>query len=265
MEEINIKKEFDKKKYGFFLILAGIALIAIVVVVSLLREKIINPNQNQITVYGQGKVEYKPDTATITLGVRVDKAVSASEALNQLNIKIKKIDDAVLALGISADDIKTQNYNLYPAYEYKDGTSKVSGYNANQSLSIKVRKVDENVDLVNRVVSVSGDSGTNEIQGVNYYIDDLNSLKQKARVLAIADARSKAKDLAKAAGIKKLGKVVSWYEDMSPIGDSNAVSIEGAMDGGMGIGGASPKAMPSQISSGTQDITVGMGVNFEVK
>ena len=119
--ELNIKEEFNKKKYSFYLILAGLVLVTIVAVVSLVRERVINPVQNQVTVYGQGKVEYKPDTASVTLGVRVDRAGSAGEALEQLNVKIKKISDAVLALGIPVDDIKTQNYNLYPNYDYKDG------------------------------------------------------------------------------------------------------------------------------------------------
>lgn len=263
MEELEIKKEFDKRKYSFFLIAIGLVLITAVAIVSLLRDRIVNPIQNQITVYGQGKVEYKPDTATITLGVRVDKAATTEAALEQLNGKIKKINEAVLALQISAEDIKTQNYNLYPNYEYKDGTSKVSGYNASQTLSIKVRKVDENSNLVNQVVAAAGDNGTNEIQGVNYYIDDLNSLKQKARILAIEDARSKAGALAKAAGIKKLGKVVSWYEEPISIPSDYGYNDTAAFAGGRG-GAAELKEAP-QISSGTQDITISMGVNFEAK
>lgn len=265
MEGINIKEEFNKKKYSFFLILAGLVLITVVAVVSLVRDRIVNPIQNQVTVYGQGKVEYKPDTANVTLGVRVDRAGSTGEALEQLNVKIKKINDAVLALGISADDIKTQNYNLYPNYDYKDGTSKVSGYNASQNIVIKVRKVDENSESVNSVVATAGDNGTNEIQGVNYYVDDVNSLRQKARILAIEDARLKANDLAKAAGIRKLGKVMSWYED-APMPIDNYGYSDSSM--AMGLGGSARETKsitPPQISSGTQDIVVNMGVNFEVK
>ena len=264
MEEINIKEEFDKKKYSFYLILAGLVLITVVAVISLLRDRIVSPLQNQVTVYGQGKVEYKPDTANVTLGVRVDKAGSANQALEQLNVKIKKINEAVLALGIPMDDIKTQNYNLYPAYDYADGISKVSGYNASQNITIKVRKVDENAEMVNSVVLTAGENGTNEIQGVNYYIDDVSSLKQKARILALEDARQKAGALAKAAGIRKLGKVVSWYED-APMPSDNYGYADSSM--AMGLGGASEMktSTPPQISSGTQDIVVNMGVNFEVK
>ena len=264
METVNIKEEFNKKKYSFYLILAGLVLVTVVAVVSLVRERLVNPIQNQVTVYGQGKVEYKPDTASVTLGVRVDRAGSAGEALEQLNVKIKKISDAVLALGIPVDDIKTQNYNLYPNYDYKDGTSKVSGYNASQNISIKVRKVDENSETVNSVVMTAGDNGTNEIQGVNYYIDDISILKQKARVLALEDARQKAGALAKAAGIRRLGKVVSWYEDALMTAD-NYDCANSPIALGMGGSAEAKSSTPPQISSGTQDIVVNMGVNFEVK
>ena len=264
MEEINIKEEFNKKKYSFFLILAGLVLVTVVAVVSLVRERIISPIQNQVTVYGQGKVEYKPDTANVTLGVRVDKATTSEQALEELNRKIRKINEAVLALGILTDDIKTQNYNLYPNYDFKDGESKVSGYNASQNISIKVRKVDEDAENVNNVVAVAGDNGTNEIQGVKYYIDDISALKQKARILALEDARKKAGALAKAAGIRKLGKVVSWYEE-SPMPVDNYGYTDSPM--AMGLGGSAEAKTNSapQISSGTQDVIVNMGVNFEVK
>lgn len=252
-----------KKKYFLVLVALGIVLAAVIVIISLLRERLVNPTQNQITVYGEGKVEYVPDTATVTLGVRVDKAATAADALTQMNDKIKKITDALTALGIPATDIKTESYSLSPAYDYKDGISNVSGYNASQNLDIKARGVDKNVDLVNKVVAAAGDNGTNAVQGVRYFIDNPNEMRQKARIMAIEDARSKAAALAQAAGIKKLGKVLSWYEDAPMMGGSNGYAA--ATDSVQGFGGSTaPKAISTpQISSGTQDIVIDMAVNFE--
>lgn len=250
-----------KKKYAFLLIALGLVLVSAVAIISLLRERLVNPTQNQITVYGEGKIEYVPDTATVILGVRVEKAATAADALSQMNDKIKKITDAVTTQGIPTPDIKTESYNLSPAYDYKDGTSKISGYNASQNLDIKVRAVDKNTDLVNKVVAAAGDNGTNEVQGVNYFIDNPNDLRQKARIMAIEDARGKATALAEAAGIKKLGKVLSWYED-APMTDGNLYPT--ASDSSQGFGGsAAPKAISApQISAGTQDIVIDIAVNF---
>lgn len=273
MEEQNVKtgecgpdgecadRKGNKKKYFFALIALGLILVAVVAIVSLLRERWVNPTQNQIVVYGEGKVEYMPDTATITLGVQVNKAATAAEALSQMNDKIGHITDALVALGIPTADIKTESYNLSPAYDYKNGTSAVSGYNASQNLDIKARGVDKNTDLVNRVVAAAGDNGTNEVQGVSYSIDNPNDLRQKARIMAIEDARSKAAALAQAAGIKHLGKVLSWYED-APMTGGNPYPMS---TDAQGLGGsAAPKAISApQISAGTQDIVVDMAVNFE--
>lgn len=257
------KKIWHKKKYAFSLIALGLILVTAVAIVSLLRQRIVNPTENQITVYGEGKVEYTPDTATITLGMKVDKAASASEAMTQMNDQIKKITDAVKALGVPDKDIKTQNYSLRPAYDYKDGTSTVAGYNASQNLQIKAEGVDRNTDLVNKIVEAAGNAGTNNVQGINYFVNNPSDLQQKARIAAIEDARSKAGALAAAAGIKKLGKVLSWYEDVPNSGPVSYNAADSSM--GLGAGPASPKAVSTpSISSGTQDITVDMGVIFQV-
>jgi len=256
-------KKIGKKKYFFALIALGLILVSAVVIVALLRERWVNPTQNQITVYGEGKVQYVPDTATVTLGVQVDKASSATEALTQMNDQIKKITDAVAALGVPTSDIKTQNYSLRPAYDYKDGSSAVAGYNANQNLQIKAEGVDRNTDLVNKIVEAAGNAGTNNVQGINYFVNNPSDLQQKARIAAIEDARSKAGALAEAAGIKKLGKVLSWYEDVP-----NGGPVYNGADSAQGYGGApmAAKAVSTpSISSGTQDIVIDMAVNFEVR
>ena len=89
-------------------------------------------------------------------------------------------------------------------------------------------------------------------------------LQQKARIAAIEDARSKAGALAAAAGIKNLGKVLSWYEDATNGGPTPLY----ASDSVQGFGGApmaSKTVSTPSISSGTQDIVIDMAVNFEVK
>ena len=97
-----------------FLILA----ITSITIVSIIRDRIVNYPQNQVSVIGQGKVVYQPDIATITLGVQIDKVNKADEALNQLNSKIKNIVAAVKGQGIAPEDILTQNYSLLPQYDY---------------------------------------------------------------------------------------------------------------------------------------------------
>ena len=205
MEEATLNSEkkcccFNWKEPKFIFKVLGILLLAIIIIVSLVRERIVNSQQNQVTVYGQGKVEYQPDEATVTLGVQVDKVWSAEEALRQLNNKIARIMEAEKALGLTEADIKTGNYNLSPQHDYKDGISTVAGYNANQNLIIKVKNIIENKDKTSQAIAAATSAGANQVLSVEFKPSDLDGLKQEARLKAMADARSKAPILFKASG-----------------------------------------------------------------
>jgi hypothetical protein len=247
---------------NIILIFIGMILVAGVVIIALIREKIVNPNLNQVTVNGEGKVSYQPDIAAVTLGVQVDKAVTAEVALKQLNEKINKAIDELGTIGISKENIKTKNYSLNPQYDYRDGTSTISGYSANQQLEIKVEGIDKNIELVGNVISAASRVGINQVSGVSFDVASLNDLKQQARIKAIEDARGKANSLAKAAGVKRLKKVIGWYE--------NVVKSPDMQNGDYGYGGMGEKALssvssaPAQVPSGTQEIIINVGVNYQV-
>jgi len=243
------------------LIFLSVILLFAVLVVSILRERIVNENNDITTVIGQGKVSYQPDIAIVTLGVQVDKAFKAEEALSRMNESMNKIIEAEKALGIPAEDIQTQSYSLLPHYDYQlgGGVSVPSGYDASQQIVIKVRDIDKNPNLAGSVIESASAAGANKVIGVSFDVSNLEELKQKARVEAINDARSKSGGLAKAAGIGKLGKVASWYENILKSPDSQNSSY--------GLGGSPEKAVSAtpQISSGTDEIIIEIGLNYRVR
>ncbi|MFA6106331.1 MAG: SIMPL domain-containing protein [Patescibacteria group bacterium] len=241
------------------LILAGILLIGAVVIVALLRDRIVNPNQNQVSVTGQGKVSYVPDIANITLGVQIDKMSKADEALNKLNGDIKKIIEALKKTGAKEEDIQTQNYSLYPQYDVIDNVSKLTGYSANQQLIVKVKDFKPGSDTVSKIISEASKAGANQVNGINFTTSKEEELKQEARIKAIEDARSKADSIANAAGVK-LGKVIGWWENIVFSPSSN----QSYFDGKGGMGGGGEIASPS-IPSGTQEIIIELNLNYRVK
>jgi len=252
------------KKPHLVVALAAIILVAGIVIVSILRERIVTPVQNQVAIVGQGRVLNQPDTATVNLGVQVDKAADAATALKQLNEKMTGITQAMERIGIKKENVQTQNYSLNPQYDYLDGVSKVSGYTANQQVSIKVDKLRDNQNLLTQVIDEANKAGSNQILGVKFDSTNLSDLKQKARVLAIQDAKSKKAELEKAAGVK-LGKIIGWYDTILQSPDMNDVS------GGYGAGAemnaqkaATPTPSP-QLPSGEQEIVIEVSLNYEVK
>ena len=241
----------------FILIIVCILALTGVVVVSILRDKIVSNENNQVSVTGRGEISYQPDVANVVLGVQIDKSAKAEDALTALNEKVNKISSALNALGVT--DVKTQTYSLYPYYDYVNGVSVLSGYNANQQIVVKVYNVDENVDLLNQVVSKSTEAGANQILGITFESSDIENLKQQARILAVTDAKNKAKTLSESIGVS-LDKVVGWWDNtVNPSYDYNYSSSYGA--GGMGGG----ETGGANVSVGTYKVVVELSLNYKIK
>jgi len=258
-QETNQHEERNWKKYKLIIRFFGILILGAIVIVSILRERIVNPPQNRVTVAGEGRVEYVPDVANITLGVQVSKASTAADALNQLNDKMKNVIQAIKDAGVAEKDIKTDTYSLNPQYDYNNGTSTVSGYNANQNLEIKARDIKKNSALVASIIQAASSQGVNQVNGVNFDTSDLESVKQEARIKAIEDAKMKANDLFKAAGMRE-GKIVGWHE--------NSINAPGIYDrynamGGLALDSAKSVSSP-EVPSGTQEVVIEVGVDYSV-
>lgn len=235
--------------------LVGMVLLAAIVIVAIVRDRIVNQPQWQVSVTGQGKVAYQPDIAVVTLGVQVDRFAFAETALKQLNERMDKVVAAIKEAGVPAEDVQTQAYSLAPQYNYQDGIQIPAGYSANQQLTIKVRKINENTELLPKVIGAATRGGANQVAGLTFDLSNLNDVKQEARLKAIADAKSKADSLAEAVGVE-LGDIVGWWE--------NFVQTPGGptmmYDGKGGAGGAPTPTVPT----GLQEIVVEINLNYKL-
>ncbi len=161
---------------------------------------------NTIAISGEGEVFAVPDIAKVSIGMQAEaKTVEVAQAENT------KVMNAIVAgvkeLGIEDKDIKTNNYNINPKYDWTDGKSQVIGYYVNQSIEVKVRDTKN----VSKVIQLAGEKGANQVSNLGFEIDDETGLQSQAREVAIKDAKSKAEELAGSLGVK-LGKVVSFSE-----------------------------------------------------
>jgi len=249
-------KKMGGGKIAVYIVL--ILALASVAIISIVRDRIVNYPQNSVSVTGQGKVIYQPDIAIVTLGVQIDKVAKPDEALNQLNDRITKIVAAVKALGIAPEDIVTQSYSLYPQYDYINNASNLSGYNANQQITVKVRDIKVSPDKVSRVLAEASKAGINQVLGISFDVSNLDDLKQQARIEALGDANNKAIKMASAAEVK-LGRITGWWENYVQ-GPGQGVSYY-ADKGGLGGGGS----VSATIPTGSYEIVVEMNVNYKLK
>jgi uncharacterized protein YggE len=150
-----------------------------------------------ITVSGDGRVFAVPDIAELSFGVQTGRQRTAKEAMEKLKLSMEKVFAAVQAAGVEEKDIRTEYFSLNPAYDWTDGTQVLRGYEASQSLRVKVRDLDN----VSAVLAAATAAGANQAGSVNFTIDDPEELRMQARQEAILEAQEKAKDLANQLGV----------------------------------------------------------------
>lgn len=197
-------------------LLSAIALIALAVAIGTLIALLARPQAiaaapntltaRQITVIGRGDLKATPDTAIINMGVQAE-AATARQAMSDNNTKMAALIAKLKELGVTEKDIQTSNISIYPRYDNEG--REILGYQVSNTVTVKIRAVTEAGALLDQVV----DTGANYMSGIAFTVDDAKNLEQQARDQAIADARTRAEAMAKAAGAT-VGQVLSINENI---------------------------------------------------
>ncbi len=210
-----------------------------------------------ITVTGEGKIAVTPDIAEMSFGVTTGVQTTAKVASDKVAADMAKILAAVKGLGVEDKDIDTESFYLNPVYDWTDGRQRLRGYEATQSLRVKVRDLKK----VSDVLTAATDNGANQAGGVQFTLDDPEGKKDEARTEAIANAKKKAEDLAAQLG-QRLGDVQSFNEN----GGGWYPPVMYAREA-YGVGGAPTADMDKAMTmpSGEQDLTVTVSITYELQ
>ncbi|MEU4274709.1 SIMPL domain-containing protein [Streptomyces tanashiensis] len=165
-----------------------------------------------VTVTGNGRASAAPDLAILSAGVESTRP-TAKEAMAVQTTAAEALLDVLHKQGIPDRDIRTDSLSLAPVYtQTKDGSSKVTGYQAGQSFSVKVRDLDRTGQVIGAVNEAAGNAG--RVNGVVFDVADPSALRAKAREAAYRDAYDKASQHARLSG-HRLGRLVSLSEGES--------------------------------------------------
>lgn len=205
----------------------------------------------ELAVVGEGKVEAVPDTGYVDAGIAVRDAATAEAAQQNISDVNNKIIVAMKKLGIDKADIKTSQFSIFPNYNYKDGTNRISGYSGNATITVKVK----DLNLVSKVITEATAAGANQINSTRFAFDSPEKYREEARDKAIENARGQAEKLAKQLDIK-LGRVVNIVESTP----GNIYPMPLRAEAVTGLGGGAP-----QIEPGTQTVTSTVTLYFEKK
>ncbi|HEV2217955.1 MAG TPA: SIMPL domain-containing protein [Candidatus Dormibacteraeota bacterium] len=193
---------------------------------------------------GDATVSKRPDIAFINVGVETQSS-TASGAQRDLAAQANKLIAKAKSLGVPDKEINTGGYSIGPMYS-PDGRAVITGYQAGLSLDLKWHNVDNVGTALDALVQ---EGGAMRIS-VSFGLNDPKAAQAEARTLAIADARSRAGDMAKAAGVQ-LGQVLR-ITDQTSVSRSPIYSL-------------APNAAAvdqTQVPVGELDVTVQVEVDF---
>ncbi len=205
------------------------------------------PGMRQVTVTGQGEVRVTPDLAVVHLGVETT-APTTQEALAQNTAQAQAIIDQIKALGVAEKDIQTTGFNIYAVYANEGRT--ITGYTVSNMVQVTIRDLAQAGALLDQVVQV----GANRVYGISFGLSDPRAARAQARDAAMADARDRAEQYARAGGAA-LGNVLVITENLGAITPLPAVMRDEAAQAGA----------PVPVQPGEQTVTAQIQVTYELR
>jgi len=211
--------------------------------------------QSTITVTGYAKVDKNNQIAQFNAGFEAIDA-DKTAATNQVNKGMNDLLEQIKALGIEDKDIKTTQVSVYQETDvYEIGgrpEREKSDYRASINVTVKLR----NLDLSDQLLTVMQNSGSNQISGPNFMLDDESMADEELLGLAVANAKERALVLAQANN-QKVGKMLQ----VSEYGFSPYPAYESApMMGGV----AKDMMVSANLEPGSSTVTTTVSVTFEL-
>jgi uncharacterized protein YggE len=207
-----------------------------------------------ISVLGSGIVLAQPNVAHITLGVEVfDPSLSTAQA--QAAQRMDAVIGRLKAHGLTDDDIRTVAYNITPQYDTgRDPSSTVlRGYTVQNLVDARVTNVNDLGPIIDDVVA----AGASRVYGISFESDNMAALKAQARDQAMADARAKAEQLARGAGVS-VGRPLAIQE-------SDTGGVTPVRQQAVPAAAASAAAPPTPIQPGELQVQTTVRVVFAIQ
>lgn len=195
--------------------------------------------------------------------VRLDswaKAASAKKAQEQQATQFAELKTSLGKFKIQKEDIQTEGYSVNPDYTYdqKTQTNRITGYRVSHSISVIYRKVDDAGTFLDSLVTSQKDTSGISVQSVAWDYDKKAVIESATLGDAVKNARTKAEELARAAGVRiKAVHKIQHTSYAPPVAQPmyEKAMMRMAADGG---------APPTELSSGQIKVRVDVQMEFEI-
>lgn len=193
------------------------------------------PNVPHFYVQGTGKITVVPDTAKISFSItaRDKNLIKAKKEADSLSADVIKI---AKDYRISKEDISASQLYIQRETQYDNITRKqvFIGHKVTRSVDLYLKDLEQYSHLVQSIIN----AGVTEMRGVQLIASNIEELNKQASLLAIADAKKSAQDLAKGFEVN-LGQL--YRASKQPIQGEAPYSSRGMMEM------ASMKSVPANV------------------
>ncbi len=148
---------------------------------------IVGIRQNIITVQGSASSSVDPDLLVVSFGVET-QATTASQATQENAQKMNAVVNAVMALGITKDDISTSDFAVYPIYDtdYRF----ITAYEVSNMVTVETAQLDK----ASQIIDTATGAGANRVNNVFFTLSGETMKKVSDQLIgeSVKDAKSKA-------------------------------------------------------------------------
>lgn len=175
----------------------GLGLLAALAAPAMAAETATGMTPTSLTLTATAQVARAPDLVTLSGGVSTS-APTAAAAMAENARTMTAVIAAVKKAGVAERDVQTQGLSLQPQYSYESRKQVLTGYQASNTVRLRLRDVANVGALLDTLVK----AGANQISGPDFALDKPEAALDEARREAVAMAQARAALYAQAAGMK---------------------------------------------------------------
>ena len=210
-------------------------------------------SRRSITTTGNGVVIAQNNRAVMYLAVETMSPDAKQAAQDNANI-MTKVKHAVIGAGAAPDKIETDNYTMYPVYEYDKGKVKSRKYEVNNRMKVVV----EDLTKAGAVMDAAISAGANRIENIMFTVRNPGKYKDDALREAAQDARRKADIIAASLG-KTVTNIISVTDNSVRVSPRNYM-----MNARMAGGNDMAESAATPMEGGDAKVESSVTVVFEI-
>lgn len=184
-----------------------------------------------LAVTASAEIPIDPDVVIINLGVET-RGKTARDTQRENAAQAQAVVVALKAAGLSDTEIQTAGLTVYPEWDFSKESRVLTGYVATHQLQIKTKRI----ELAGALIDAASKAGANQVNGIQFSVEDETAAQAEALKLAVARAEVKARAMAQAAGLE-LVRIVGLRDQsaevLAPVyGRGEALKVMSMADAG---------------------------------